>query len=123
MKKSGLLKELTENLVDAEQLADELSQCGDQLSDAMDQMSILNEAEEGEKPKAQQNLKQWNAMMAVLNIALKQFEAAKKGLSIVSRLPVGENRKKHAGRVMSNMNKIRGSISRVNKQIGALTSS
>lgn len=45
--------------------------------------------------------------------ALQMMDAARKGLSIVGRMPPGEYRAKHTRRIMSNLNRIRGLVSRL----------
>ncbi len=50
-----------------------------------------------------------------LAAAIDKLEAAKRGLQIVGKLPPGEERAKHTQRIMVNLNKIRGLVSRLEK--------
>jgi len=43
----------------------------------------------------------------------KMMDAAKRGLGLVNKLKSGEQKKKHASAVLSNMNKIRGALRRL----------
>lgn len=52
-----------------------------------------------------------------LGILSKRFEAAKRGLGIVNRLPAGPVKTEHARRVMSNLNSIRAMLTRVTRNL------
>lgn len=52
-----------------------------------------------------------------LEKAMRQLFAARKALGIVNRLSTGETKTRHASRVLTVLNKIRGSIARIEKQI------
>lgn len=52
---------------------------------------------------------------AMLNTIEQRLGAAKRGLGIVNKLSPGPSKTKHASRVMSNMNAIRGQLARVSK--------
>ena len=54
-----------------------------------------------------------------LNMVSKMFDAAKKGLGLVNKLPRGAEKAKHASRVMTNMNIIRAAIARIQKQLAS----
>jgi hypothetical protein len=46
-----------------------------------------------------------------------QFNAAKRGLGIVNKLPYGEDKVKHAKRVMTNLNRIRGLLRQLENEM------
>ena len=56
-------------------------------------------------------------MLAAFDKAMKQFAAAKRGMGLVNKLEPGPSRAKHASRVMSNMNRIRGTIAKIEKML------
>ncbi len=117
----NIIKDLISCVSPTHKLIDDLTECGNSINGILDNLSQIDESEY--VISSSEKLNTWNALMKTLDTAIFQFKAAKRGLSIISKLPVGENRKKHASRVMINMNKIRGSISRANKQLAALTNS
>ena len=84
--------------INVEELTTELSEYVTVVEELMDQMITEGEG-------------------SALDVVIKQMQAAKDGLSIVSRLKPGPDRAKHASRVMTNMNKIRGAISRITKSL------
>jgi hypothetical protein len=53
----------------------------------------------------------------MLNAALTQLAAAKKGLELARRLPAGENRGKHVSRVMNNLKRIRKTVYQAEQQL------
>lgn len=61
------------------------------------------------------------SLMNIMADAEKRYAAAKKGLSIVSKLKAGPDRSKHFSRITSNMNKLRGYNNRINKAVEKLT--
>lgn len=102
-----MIKELLENKFDIEKVTEELEGYIAMTESLMDKMEeLLNEGaiDEGS---------------FFIDEIIRQMEAAKRGLSIISRLPPGEDRAKHASRVMTNMNKIRGRLRRAKKAIAA----
>lgn len=52
-----------------------------------------------------------------LDVAIERMAAAKKALGIVNKLQPGDFRAKHASRVLSNLNKIRGLVRRLEQKI------
>ena len=96
-----MLKELLNNEIDIDKLADELAEHISVVEQYMDN-PVLMEDDHSD-----------------LDVLLKQMDAAKRGMSIVSKLKPGEDRGKHASRVMTNMNKIRGRIKTLQRKIKA----
>ena len=47
----------------------------------------------------------------------KRFDAAKRGLGLVNKLSPGPSKKKHASRILGNLNRIRGLLRRVENQL------
>lgn len=47
----------------------------------------------------------------------KRFEAARRGLGLVNKLQAGPSKKKHGARVLGNLNRIRGLLRRLEKQL------
>ena len=47
----------------------------------------------------------------------KRFDAAKRGLGLVNKLSPGASKKKHASRILGNLNRIRGLLRRVENQL------
>lgn len=93
-----MLKELMENAVDYDQLWEELGDAAELVE------SLLNEGVDVD-------------VQAALDEVIKQMEAAKRGLGIVNKLEPGEYRRKHASRVMSNMNQIRARMRQIQKAV------
>ena len=58
------------------------------------------------------------AIMSAMETIVKQMEAAKKGMQILNKMGDSPFRTKNKSRVMSNLNKIRGSLQRVEKMLG-----
>lgn len=56
-------------------------------------------------------------MMAQMDELSKRFEAAKRGLGLVNKLSPGPTKSKHMSRIMGNLNRIRGMLRQVEKQI------
>lgn len=56
-------------------------------------------------------------IIAALDQAIKQMDAAKRGMSILNKMGDGSFRTKNKSRVMGNMNKIRGSLQRIDKML------
>lgn len=103
-----MIRELMEMIIpDPAELEDELETLAEQMNALFDEHdAVLNESVD-------------ERLLADLDETMKRFEAAKKGMKIVWRFPPGEDRVKHSKRVLINMNKIRGLISRIQKQIVA----
>lgn len=120
-----MLNELFEKQLNVEQMVDELASYGTVIEGILDQMEMLVEADMGSmnsegKPSFGAIGDQWAKLSQTLDGVMKQFDAAKRGLSIISRLPPGEDRAKHASRVMSNMNRIRGAVRRAENDLKAM---
>ncbi len=49
--------------------------------------------------------------------AIAKLNAAKRGLGLVNKLRPGQDKAKHAIRVMSNLNKLRAAVQQLNKQV------
>lgn len=56
-------------------------------------------------------------LMGQLEEVSQRFEAAKRGLGLVNKLPKGPSRAKHSSRILGNMNRIRGLLRRVEKEL------
>lgn len=69
-----------------------------------------------------ENIQELNEVTDPSNMTMEQLmaamDAAKKGLSIAHKLSDPAEKKKHFGRVMTNMNKIRGALKRMAKEMG-----
>lgn len=52
-----------------------------------------------------------------LELAVRQFSAARRALGLVNKLAPGPTKQRHASRVLAVLNKIRASIRRIEKQI------
>jgi hypothetical protein len=57
------------------------------------------------------------AIMAAMETIVKQMEAAKKGMQILNKMGDSPFRTKNKSRVMGNLNRIRGSLQRVEKMM------
>ena len=110
-----MLQELMESAVDYNDIETELEQHGNRLGAILEQLAVISEGEEAD------TMQGWFTLNKNLDVVIKQMEAAKRGLSIVSKLTPGEDRAKHASRVMTNMNKIRGNMRRIENSISALS--
>lgn len=53
----------------------------------------------------------------------QMFNAARKGLGLVNKLPYGDSKLKHTRRVMGNLNRIRGSLRRLESQMSEIIDS
>lgn len=60
-------------------------------------------------------------LINIMDDAEKKYNAAKRGLSIVSKLKPGTERAKHFSRITSNLNKLRGYNNRINKAVERIT--
>ena len=56
-------------------------------------------------------------LMDMMDEASKRFAASRKALGLVNKLKNTEDRRKHRKMVMSNMNKLRGLVQRIYKQM------
>lgn len=61
------------------------------------------------------------SLVDIMADAEKRYAAAKKGLSLVSKLKAGPERSKHFSRILSNMNKLRAYNNKINKSVERLT--
>lgn len=52
-----------------------------------------------------------------LELAIRQFSAARRALGLVNKLAPGPTKQRHASRVLAVLNQIRASIRRIEKQI------
>lgn len=62
-----------------------------------------------------------NNLLHIMDDAEKRYGAAKKGLSLVSKLKPGPERKKHFSRILGNMNKLRAYNERINKSLAKVS--
>lgn len=60
-------------------------------------------------------------LINIMDDAEKKYNAAKRGLSIVSKLKPGQERAKHFSRITANLNKLRGYNNRINKAVEKIT--
>jgi hypothetical protein len=58
------------------------------------------------------------AIMSAMETAVKQMEAAKRAMQILNQMADSPSRTRNKSRVMGNLNKIRGSIQRIQKMMG-----
>ena len=54
---------------------------------------------------------------AAMDRVITQMEAAKRALGLTNKLSAGKDRKQHRARIMSNMNKIRANLGRIEKML------
>jgi len=60
-------------------------------------------------------------LQRIMDDAEKRYGAAKKGLSLVSKLKPGDDRKKHFSRILGNLNKLRAYNDRINKALAKVS--
>lgn len=63
----------------------------------------------------------YDELMNLMGDAILKFNAARKGIGLVNKLKNSEERKKHRSAVMSNMNKLRGLMQRIDKKIAGIS--
>jgi len=112
------LKELSENQYDPEYLLKQYDALMEQYKMALEQVEYIRESVIlKQEQRGKLKMAAGEDMTDVLDRISKQFDAAKKGLGLANKLPKGESRKKHASRIMGNLNTIRAALRRVEKQI------
>ena len=62
-------------------------------------------------------------MVSAMEVVIKQMEAAKRAMTILNKMPDSESRTRNRSRVMGNLNRIRGSVTRVFKKMQAMADS
>lgn len=62
-------------------------------------------------------------MVSAMEVVIKQMNAAKKAMHILNKMPDSESRTRNRSRVMGNLNRIRGSLTRVFKKMQAMSDS
>ena len=110
--KNSLLSELLDNQPNFTQIAEELGTLGDRLDLIIERAELLTEDDSAGN---------MGALIQQLDVVMKQFEAAKKGLGLVNKLSPGPSRAKHSSRIMGNMNRIRAGVKRAEKALAAMT--
>lgn len=101
-----MLLENVVELFDADKLNEELDRYADTITICEDvTINPIND-----KASAKQ-------LMDLMGDAILRFTAARKGMGIVNKLKNPAERKKHASKVMSNINKLRGLMNRLDKAI------
>lgn len=127
MKKNSFIQDLLDTKFDVDKVTAELDGYVTIAEGIVGQMETLVENYDTEGMNSQGASKSdpssdhWAQLSQKLDVLMRQFDAAKRGLSIVSRLTPGPDRAKHASRVMSNMNKIRGGMRRAEKALKMLS--
>lgn len=58
-----------------------------------------------------------NDIMIAMDRVMRQMEAAKRALGLTNKLEPGPSRKEHRARIMSNMNKIRANLKRIEQML------
>ena len=62
-------------------------------------------------------------MVSAMEVVIKQMEAARRAMTILNKMPDSESRTRNRSRVMGNLNRIRGSVTRVFKKMQAMADS
>jgi len=62
-------------------------------------------------------------MVSAMEVVINQMNAAKRAMAILNKMPDSASRTRNRSRVMGNLNKIRGSLDRVFKQMKSMADS
>lgn len=101
------------NDIDLTKLHEELDIMHAQLKTLINKSLQLNEDWEPPVGVGQDDM---TVVIDLLDNTMKQFNAAKRGLGIANKL-TGPDKRKHASKVLSNMNKIRAAIRDAERQL------
>ena len=89
----------------------------EQLNETIEVLSVASALIEALSMPDETKDRSFDELLDLFDQTIQRFTAARRGMSLVSKLPAGPDRAKHASRIMSHMNKIRGLQTRLHKKI------